>query len=539
MSLGLVFTVLATAVTSIQAVTYSTSVPRPGLFLLHLHDRVPSSVSLQRESGGLVLTFPGPVVGEKPLATGPIEDFRIEEKDGRVAIRLTLQADATVAIERAGEGLTVEVEDVAVPMSSEYPRMADLYPLLFPAGIEPAQQPGPALVALDAPREGLWLGPLNVRPAITLRYVDSNSVFVDDPTPTDVRYFEIGPVIDGSVARTGSDGGLKFRYAPRFRTGSSLDVVNSTTHVLDAGVDYSTSPGSGLRGGYHFATGTLETREVDPGGEFFFGLREFTNHGVDGSLDVAIGRVWGLGAGAGWNWVDIEEGSGFYSHERGGANANLWYDMSPTLRFRAGYRYDRVPPPPDRPIAESRANTGFVSLAGELSPSTRATLSVGYRSQTNPSIEGQGDSFNSVTYEGRIHRDISWSSSVTLAVFRTPLPSAFQANAFYSTTGLGLNARLPLPLEISANGTIEYRRNSYERDTLILDESGNMFDVGDPRRDDLFAWSVGLGRSLTRWGFLRADYRRTKRDSNLPDFSNDTEGFFLQVGFGYFGSGQP
>ena len=339
MSLGLAFTVLATAVTSIQAVTYTTSVPRPGLFILHLHDRVPASVSLQREAGGLVLSFPGPVVGEKPFATGPIEDFSIEEDGGRVAIRLTLQARATVEIERAGEGLIVEVEQVATPTSSDYPRMADLYPLLFPAGIEPAQQPGPALVALDAPRQGLWLGPLNVRPAINVRYVNSDSVFVDDPTPTRVRYLEVAPVIDGS-AGTGSDGSLTFRYAPRFRTGSSLDVVNSTTHILDAGGGYSTSPGTGLRGGYHFVTGTLETREVDPGGEFFFGLQPFTRHAVDGSADVALGAVWGLGVGADWNWVDIEEGSGFYSHERGSANANLWYDMSPTLRFRAGYRYD-------------------------------------------------------------------------------------------------------------------------------------------------------------------------------------------------------
>ena len=272
--------------------------------------------------------------------------------------------------------------------------MADLYPLLFPAGIEPAQQPGPALVALDAPRQGLWLGPLNVRPAINVRYVDSDSVFVDDPTPTRVRYLEVAPVIDGSVARDGGDGGLTFRYAPRFRTGSSEDAVNSTTHILDAGVGYSTSPGTGVRGGYHFVTGTLETREVDPGGEFFFGLQPFTRHGVDGSLDVALGAVWGLGVGADWNWVDIEEGSGFYSHERGSANANLWYDMSPTLRFRAGYRYDRVPPPPDRPIAESRANTAFVSVDGELSPTTRAALSVGYRNQTNPDIEGQSSTFN-------------------------------------------------------------------------------------------------------------------------------------------------
>ena len=539
MSLGLVFIVLATAVASIQPVTYSTSVPRPGLFVLLLHDPVPPSVSLHRDPGGLVVTFPGPVVGKLPFATGPLEDFRIEQDARRVAIRLTLRADATVEIERTGGGLIVEVEDVATPTSSVYPRMAELYPLLFPGGIEPAQPPAAAALAtVDAPEDGLWLGPLNVRPAINLRYVDSDSVFLEDPTPTRVRYLEIGPVIDGLVAPAGSEGRLTFRYAPRFRTGSSEDVVNSTTHILDAGMSYPVSPGTALQARYGFVSGTLETREVDPGGEFFFGLQPFKRHHASGSADVAISPLWGVGVGADWNWVDIveEERAGFFSHERGSANVNLWRDLAPLLRLRAGYRRDLVPTPESRPIAESSADSGFVSVDGELSPTTRATLSVGYKNQKFPSIEGPGSSFKGLTYRGSIHRDISWSSSVTLALFRGTLPSAFQGNAFYTTTGLGLSARFPLPLEISAIGAIEYRRNSYERDTLIPDDDGNIVDVGDPREDDLFGWSVGLGRALTRWGFIRADYRQTSRDSNVPNFSNDTEAFILQLGIGYFGS---
>ena len=542
MSLGWVFTVLATAVAPIQPVTYSTSVPRPGLFVLRLHDQVSSSMSLHRDSGGLVLTFPGPVVGELPSATGPLEEFRIEQDAGSVAIRLTFQADATVEIERAGGALVVEVEDVATPASSDYPRMAELYPLLFPAGIEPAQPPALASATVDARGQGHWLGPLNLRPAVNLRYVDSDSIFLEDPNPTRVRYFEIEPVIDGLVAPAASDGRLTFRYAPRFRAGSSEDVVNSTTHFLNAGVSYPVSPGTGLHAAYRFVSGTLETREVDPGGEFFFGLQPFTRHQVSGSADVAIGTLWGLGVGANWNWVDIveEERAGFFSHERGSANVNLWRDLAPLLRLRAGYRRDLVPTPPSRLIAESSADSGFVSVDGELSPTMRATLSVGYRNQKNPAIEGPGSSFKGLTYQGSIHRDVSWSSSGTLALFRGTLPSAFQGNAFYTTTGLGLNARFPLPLEVSAIGSLEYRRNSYERDTLIPDVGGNIVDVGEPRRDDLFGWSVGLGRPLTRWGFIRADYRQTERDSNVPDFRNDTEAFILQVGFGYFGSsGQP
>src|SRR5437870_8990409 len=36
----------------------------------------------------------------------------------------------------------------------------------------------------------------------------------------------------------------------------------------------------------------------------------------------------------------------------------------------------------------------------------------------------------------------------------------------------------------------------------------------------LFRSSAGVGRSLTRWSFLRGDYRQDRRDSNLPAFED-------------------
>ena len=462
-----------------------------------------------------------------------------------VAVAVGLPLLSALGVSPVAKAFPTEVrveEQDSEAQEEKPPSISQLYPLLFPYGADETLTVVAASEAAvtDVPEQGFWLGALNIRPAVNLRYIDSDSVFIEDPTPTRVRYLEVEPVLAGLLAPGSSDGRLSFRYAPRFRTGASEDVVNSTTHIFDAGVDYPISASSSLSGGYRYVDGTLETREVDPGGEFFFGLQPFTRHRLFGSSDVAIGAVWGVGVGADWNWVDIdEEQAGFYSHERGSANGNLWYDVNPTMRARVGYRYDRVPPPATRPIAESSAHTAFVAVDGELSPATRATVSLGYRDQTNPNIAGPGSSFGGVTYEGRIRRDISWSSSLTLAVFRAPLPSAFQDNGFYTTTGLGLSARFQLPLEVSAIGSIEYRRNGYERDTLIPDDDGNIVDVGDPRRDDLFGWSVGLGRALTRWGFIRADYRETKRDSNVPNFRNDTGAFVLQVGFGYFGSGQP
>ena len=41
-----------------------------------------------------------------------------------------------------------------------------------------------------------------------------------------------------------------------------------------------------------------------------------------------------------------------------------------------------------------------------------------------------------------------------------------------------------------------------------------------PGGTSIVSWSVGVGRSLTRWSYLRADYRADERDSNLPAFDD-------------------
>jgi hypothetical protein len=61
----------------------------------------------------------------------------------------------------------------------------------------------------------------------------------------------------------------------------------------------------------------------------------------------------------------------------------------------------------------------------------------------------------------------------------------------------------------------------------------------EPRHDDIFGWSLGLGRPFTRWSYLRADYRHERRRSNLDAFQVTTHALVLQVGIGYLGNPQP
>ena len=48
---------------------------------------------------------------------------------------------------------------------------------------------------------------------------------------------------------------------------------------------------------------------------------------------------------------------------------------------------------------------------------------------------------------------------------------------------------------------------------------------------DPLRWA-GLARSLSSWSFLRADYYRDRRDSNVSALSTGTHSFVVQLGLG-------
>ena len=90
-----------------------------------------------------------------------------------------------------------------------------------------------------------------------------------------------------------------------------------------------------------------------------------------------------------------------------------------------------------------------------------------------------------------------------------------------------MEADLGLPFSVVFHGAASRQRNDYRVPAAGLSE---------PRKDKLWAWSVGAGRGLTRWSFVRVDYRYDRRESNLPAYQTDGHLFMLQLGIGYLGS---
>lgn len=420
----------------------------------------------------------------------------------------------------------------ATPSQSEQASdVRALYARIFPA---PASLP-PELEANAAPsaekpadggRVGLALGPLRVRPQADIVYVDAETT-LQTATPVPDDYFEFRPqmAVDAPLGPAQLDAS----YEARLRSGSAFAVVGSTTHLANGSLSL---PIRFLqaRVNAHFARGVLETTEVDPGREYFFKLGRFTHKSLDLGLRTATGSRLDLQGGFGLDTADLAGDAGFISHDTWRATAGLRYELSPNAHASLVYAYERVPEPEDRPQAASRAQGGLLTLEGELAALLNLALSVGYQSQENPQAGAGGRDYRGVTVDGRIRKEFSRASSLTLAMSRDTQVSAFEDNGFYVSTAVRAEVGLPLPFSVALRGGAEHRWNDYKTTAS---------EIGERRADRLFGWTLGLGRPLTRWSYVRADYRHDRRRSNLSRLATDLDGFTIQIGFGAFGENRP
>jgi hypothetical protein len=187
-----------------------------------------------------------------------------------------------------------------------------------------------------------------------------------------------------------------------------------------------------------------------------------------------------------------------------------------------------VPAVAERPEAESRAHSASAELFGEILPLTNASVRVGYTTQTNPAAGPGGERFSGLTASGSVEKSFTPSSSLTLSGSRSTQVSSFERNGFYVTTAGQLMLRAAAPWSLAVDASAGYHRNDYR--TIAS-------SIGTPRRDALAGWSLGIARPFTRHAFVRADYRRERRDSNIDLFDSRSSVLSLQIGIGMFGSG--
>jgi hypothetical protein len=505
----------------------------------------PVPARVEKDGRDLVLLLPGARAAEGlvlPTAVAEIDSLSVEDSAQGVRIRIRLERPLPFVLRQESGLVSVTIRAPASPAASASPSPAphvtpdnvrDLYAKILPPAETAPPVPPPAAGEEPAPTakaddsDSLRLGFFRFRTWLGISYVDTKSS-LETPEPVRDQYLELDPHLSlAAGAKLAGQGRLLVTYDPRFRLSSSFEELSHPTHLVTGSGDLPIGTFVILRGSYHYANGLLETTEVDPGREYFFQLAPFVRHQTRLGATANPGGLLNVDVDAMRDSVQVDDTSGFFDHRTETIGGRLNYQLGAASRAYASYEFSRVPPSDERPIVESHANTVAVGVAGELTPLLTADVTVGFTSLSAPLAGEGGTSFRGFTLAASLRKDFSPSASVTLLGSRGTYPSAFENNAFYVASGAGVETDLGLPLSFVFHGALGGQVNSYRVPAAGLDV---------PRRDEIWAWSVGLGRALTRWAFLRADYRRERRNSNLPAFQTQAHLFMVQLGLGFLGS---
>jgi hypothetical protein len=466
---------------------------------------------------------------EAPPPAPPVRALRLFANGGKVVLELTL--DPAVPYELAADGPRTRVLLGAPPAARS--DVGALWNTLFPPSAEPEAETVPENTLASSSGQasgdagevdGIAVGSLVLRPALEAVYVKAQSTF-ESPQPVEDDYYELRP--HASLRRPLGSGALTGDYEARLRRESRFAAVQEVTHLANAGLELPVGSRLTLRVSDHFARGTLETREVDPGGEYFFGLGRYERNRLAAQLRVQTAGRLQLELGAGRDDIDVDDQSSFFGYRRETLDGRLGFEVSPRLTAAVTAAYDRIPTPPDRAIVEGSARSLGLELRGELGPLTTAEVFAGVRDQENPRAPESGRRYRGLVVSGNVKRELGRAATLRLSGARATFPSGFEDNAFYVSSGGSAELDVPAPASFVLRLAAGYHRNDYRTPAAA---------TGSPRRDRMWDAAVGLARSLSSRAWVRADYRRERRNSDLDIFDVTTEAITVQVGIGFLGA---
>ncbi|HEY6547363.1 MAG TPA: hypothetical protein VI589_05635, partial [Vicinamibacteria bacterium] len=494
---------------------------------------------VRREGGEVIVTFDvgALAVPASPAPRPPIDEIHVEKVATLAVVHVKVAPEVPFEVAREPGLLTLTfgeeaaLDKIAPPTPAPVAAAVDVHSLvspemyrgLFPASLGEGERE--AAAASDVAREGLQIGPVHLRPSVLASYIDGDYTLLDTPEPVSDRYFQLEPRVAADMPLFGGE--VTADYGVRLRFFSQFDEINSTSHLLNAGLELPLGSRTLLRVNDHFSTGVLEATEVDPGQEYFFNLSPFRRNDVEVGARVDAGsRVFVDGA-LSYNDVRFDDPEGFFPYTTSSARIGAGLTFGDNLRGGVYYGYDRIPAPVERPLVQSTANSIGVAFDGDFGALTRGEIQLDYRDQSSPEAAPGGQSYRGLAGILSLSRQLSPSAQLTVMGRRATDLSAFEGNAFYVSTGGQAVFSFGLPWSLSANTGIGYQENHYQ--TIAT-------DLGVPREDSILGWTLGLSRPVGTFAFVRADYRRDRRRSNLPGFSLTTDGFLLQMGVGLFGT---
>jgi hypothetical protein len=465
-----------------------------------------------------------------PAAVPPVERIELARVAERLLVTITLDPSVPYRVQREPNRIAILLgaePDPHVRLGID--ALARYRSLFLPREPAPVGDLAPTTAA-DQPSAGIGIGPLRCEPVVLFGYVDTTSAVVG-PDANGDRYFQIEPKLGCRVGvdRTVDVGRARLHagYTPRVRSFSRIAKINTWSHQVDGGFDLPVGSRVALHGKDHYATGLLEAQEVDPGREYFFDFGRFKRNELSGALDLEIGPRLSTTFGARLNDVRFPEGGGFFSYKQQGVDGALKLHLSEAVLTTLRYTYQRLPPPPTRPIAEATIDSLGVEIGGAIAVFDETSVTILYQRTRAPQAGEGGQRLDDWMGSGRVAKSLARGTRIALSGGRATYPSAHESDAFYVNSSLQGALDLLMPLRFSLRLGVGRLWNDYRAVSVEID---------GPRHDRVWAYTAGVGRQLTRWSFLRGDYLLEERQSNIDRFRMRNHTLIVQLGIGLFGA---
>jgi len=374
--------------------------------------------------------------------------------------------------------------------------------------------------------EAIPVGPFIFSPALQLAWQDRDNIFFTPDNEVQDQLilakarllFEV-PIYESY---------FRFSYTPQYRDYKDYELDDKWQHFFDTAAAFEFSSGLTLNLAYGYIIGNLETREVDPGGELYWGDSRFDKQQAQLGGDYWITGRDGIIFNASWEDLEREDPDLFYDYTRLTGGFGWLHQLSPILVMDVKYGITDFDahnsPDGNNDFRDSISHDITLGFRGQLSPVVATELRVGYAViEYDPQPgEPQVEDFEGAIVNGFISWDLAHGSLIRLDLLRMPYPSAYGDNANYLASGASLMYSLDRG-HIFGQLRGRYQNNDYTQPDPI---------TGEDRSDDIYTWGVGLGVRFTDYLSLWGSYLYEDRDT-LYEYSYTINTFTLGLGVGF------
>jgi hypothetical protein len=370
--------------------------------------------------------------------------------------------------------------------------------------------------------EGLNVGHFVLYPSVAFEYTNDDNIFYasrelpgDQSIKSGVRIIRPRILMDLPIR----ENRVRWVYSPIYRdyTSKSFNQTQRFSHYFDFEAMHM-GPVLTVRAADHLVLGTVELREVDPGGEAVFGTTPFKSYTTEAEVTLNMGARNGISVLPLYTAVTFEnsQSASFFGYRRKQIELRFQHAVSlPTLLY-VFYSFDDTHQEREQVFfgtVSYDARTVGVGLRRTLNREVVTSLSAGYKQ-----IDFTGGSrsdFAGPVLDANATWQLGDATVLALSAGHQAYQSFYVNNNYYVDTGMRLHLTHQVGHNVFWDSSIAFTKNQYADPLDISVDESLQPSVGRRRRDHVYRAEIGAGWQISRTLRLFIGYNSDRRRSNV------------------------